>query len=118
MVRITDLAKVKTMTKPILLLLCLSVPTYAADTPVQILDTFNLQQAQHWNGVITVSWPAFTASGGTVVAKGTRDYTVTDGAVNISLYSTVGASPSFLYTANFRTTDAQNRGLTFRQTWY
>lgn len=118
MVRITDLAKVKTMTKPILLLLCLSVPTYAADTPVQILDTFNLQQAQHWNGVITVSWPAFTASGGTSVAKGTRDYTVTDGAVNISLYSTVGASPSFLYTANFRTTDAQNRGLTFRQTWY
>lgn len=95
-----------------------AIPLFAADTPVQILDTFNLQQAAHWNGVITVSWPAFTASGGTQVAKGSRDYTVTDGAINISLYSTVGANPAFLYVANFRTTDAQNRGLTFRQTWF
>jgi hypothetical protein len=103
--------------KRILLLLALAVGAFAADTPVLISDTLNLQSPTHWNGVITVSWPKFTASGGTTVAKGSQDFTITDGAINIGLYSTVGASPSFLYAVRYRSTDAATRGLTWTETW-
>lgn len=94
------------------------LPPPPVDTPVLLNDTLFMQQAVGWNGEITVSWPAFTASGGTQVAKGSRTYTITDGVISISLYSNEGAAPTFLYTARYRSTDAASRGVTWTETWW
>jgi hypothetical protein len=88
-----------------------------ADTAVSIVDTLYLQSATPWQGEITLSWPAFTASGGTRVAGGSRTFAITTGAISITLYSTVGAAPSFLYTAKYRSTGPSDRGLTWTETW-
>lgn len=106
--------------RSILVVLCLvtSAALNAADTPVLISDTLNLQSPANWNGEITVSWPAFTSSGGSPVAKGSKPFMITDGAISIGLFSNEGATPAFVYTVRFRSTGAADRGLTWTETWY
>lgn len=99
--------------KKLFLALALAVTSYAQTA---INDTLYIQGTP-WTGVISVCWDPFTTASGRVMAKACRNSDVTAGAVAISLFPTEGASPSIVYTANYRQTTGAARGTTWSETW-
>lgn len=82
---------------------------------VQISDTLYNANGTRASGRITLSWNAFTASDSTAIAGGVLQVTIpTTGAVNVSLYSNVGATPTGTsYQARYTLTS----GVQYSETW-
>ena len=49
------------------------------------------------NGTMIISWPAFTTAGGTQVAEGSTNATITSGVFSVALVPNVGATPAGVY---------------------
>lgn len=103
--------------KKLLIIFALACGLYAADTRVTIADSIVVNSPDYWTGEVRIDNIAFTASGGTVVAKGSRTVTVANGVLSVDLYSTVGATPSLTYAVTYRTTAGANRGQTWTEQW-
>lgn len=87
--------------KKLLLVLALCLPMFAQTAAIN--DTIYASPGVLWKGYVEVTWPAFTTSAGTVVARGSRTVAVLDGNLAITLYANDGATPSGVaYTATFR----------------
>jgi hypothetical protein len=97
--------------KKLLLILALALPSFAQ---VAINDTVSLADGTPWRGYVEISWPAFTTSSGTAVARGSRVVYVGSGSLAVTLYPNEGGAPTVAYTASFRGQSARD---TWTETW-
>jgi hypothetical protein len=80
-------------------------------------DTVYLIPGTPWDGQITITWPAYTTADGHPVAAGRTYAIVPAGALDVTLWATVGGTPSVAYTAVYVTTSGPGRGFQFVETW-
>lgn len=80
-----------------------------AQTPptTTVSDTVFRADGTPGAGTLLISWPGFTASGGTAIAGGTQSVTLgSGGALSVALVSNAGATPSTtVYTVVYQLTD-------------
>lgn len=63
-----------------------------------VADTVYMANGSPAQGILVITWPAFVAADGTGVAPGSLDVTLgTNGALNVALTPTAGASPAGVY---------------------
>lgn len=99
----------------ILRVVALAVLTAVCSTAalVTIADTLYMANGQAYTGTVDVSWPAFTTSSGTAVPAGSVVYTITAGALSMTLQPTQGSTPSGIaYTARY-----YGARVRFTETW-
>ena len=85
-----------------------------AQTQVTITDTLKNADATNAAGRIVISWDPFTTAAGVTVAGGTKTYTVTAGAISLTLTPNTGATPAGTsYKARYYLTN----GASYTETW-
>ena len=63
-------------------------------TVVQVVDTIFNADGTKPSGAMTILWRPFTASNNDVVGGGSKTFTITDGAVNVSLVPNASSTPA------------------------
>ncbi|HSS96726.1 MAG TPA: hypothetical protein VLK33_06845, partial [Terriglobales bacterium] len=92
-----------------LLSLTLLCAALRAQTPptTTVSDTVFRADGSPAGGTLLISWPAFTTTGGTAIASGTKSVTLgTGGALSVALVSNAGATPAnTVYTVIYQLND-------------
>ena len=78
-----------------------------------ISDTLYNADGTLFNGVLTITWPAFEASDTTAIAAGTLTVQVTNGVLYVQLVPTTNANTGAVYTVTF----ASEGVVEFTETW-
>jgi hypothetical protein len=98
-----------------LLSACLAFSAKLQATPplTTISDTLYNADGTLFNGVLTITWPAFEASDTTQIAAGTLTVQVTNGVLYVQLVPTTNANTGAVYTVTF----ASEGVVEFTETW-
>jgi hypothetical protein len=98
-----------------LLFACLAFSAKLQATPplTTISDTLYNADGTLFNGVLTISWPAFEASDTTQIAAGTLTVQVTNGVLYVQLVPTTNANTGAVYTVTF----ASEGVVEYTETW-
>jgi hypothetical protein len=93
--------------------LAFSAKLQATPPLTTISDTLYNADGTLFNGVLTITWPAFEASDTTAIAAGTLTVQVTNGVLYVQLVPTTNANTGAVYTVTF----ASEGVVEFTETW-
>jgi hypothetical protein len=93
--------------------LAFSAKLQATPPLTTISDTLYNADGTLFNGVLTITWPAFEASDTTQIAAGTLTVQVTNGVLYVQLVPTTNANTGAVYTVTF----ASEGVVEFTETW-
>lgn len=86
----------------------------SAQTLVTIQDTLKNADGTNAAGRIVISWSPFTTAGNVTIDGGAKTYTVTAGAISITLTPNVGATPTG---TSYRAQYFLSNGAQYTETW-
>jgi len=81
---------------------------------VSISDTLKNADGSNAAGRLIISWTPFTTAAGVTVDGGTKSYTITNGAISLTLTPNLGATPTG---TSYRAQYFLNNGASYTETW-
>jgi hypothetical protein len=85
-----------------------------AQVLVNVNDTLKNADGTNASGRLVISWDPFTTAAGVTIDGGTISYTITNGAINLSLTPNIGATPTG---TSYRAQYFLTSGASYRETW-